>query len=216
MYKTQMIEHAIEYVIFDAMGVVYPVGDDTKDLLIPFVQARNPLITSKEINLLYHEASLGHIQSTDFWSRCNISGISPEDLEYTYLSTYLKPDEAFFPVAKTLKERGLHLVMLSNDVSEWSLFLRRKWGLDDIFDLSIISGDVGIRKPDAGIYRFALEKLKCNPEECMFIDDRVKNLIPAKELGIQVIHFDRENTLESSVQGIQRVICFEDLLGIPY
>ena len=207
---------SVEYVIFDAMGVVYPVEDDTNDLLIPFVQVHNPLITAMEISALYHEASLGHIKSTEFWSRCNISGISPEDIEYSYLNTCLKPDEAFFPVAEALKKRGLHLVMLSNDVSEWSFFLRKKWGLDDLFELSIISGDVGIRKPDADIYRFALEKLKCNPEACMFIDDRVKNLIPAKELGIQVIHFDREKELESSKRGIQRIMCFEDLLSISY
>jgi len=204
----------VEYIIFDAMGVVYPVGDDTNDLLIPFVQARNSHITAKEISELYFEASLGHMKSTDFWRSCNISGISPNDLEYTYLSTCLRPDAAFFPVAEALRKRGLHLVMLSNDVSEWSFFLRKKWGLDDIFELSIISGDVGIRKPDVEIYRFALEKLKCNPKTCVFIDDRERNLIPAMELGIQAIHFDREKSCCEETQGIQRIICFEELLNI--
>ena len=182
---------SVEYIIFDAMGVIYPIGDDTNDLLIPFVQTHNPYITSMEISALYHEASLGHIRSRDFWNRCNVSGISPEDLEYSYLCTCIKPDAAFFPVAKILGNRGFRLAMLSNDVSEWYFFLRKKWKLDDIFELSIISGDVGIRKPDVEIYRYALEKLKCNPGKCLFIDDRVKNLIPANELGMQVILFDK-------------------------
>ncbi len=181
----------VECVIFDVMGVLFPVGDDVNDLLVPFIQAHHAQITSADIHALYLAASLGRISSETFWNSCGIPGVGPKDLEDSYLSSCLEPDPAYFPVAETLRERGLRLALLSNDVSEWSAFLRRKWGLDDIFEVSVISGDVGIRKPDRQIYRYALEKLMCTPEKCIFIDDRIENLLPAKRLGMQVIRFKR-------------------------
>jgi putative hydrolase of the HAD superfamily len=44
-----------------------------------------------------------------------------------------------------------------------------------------------MRKPELKIYRLTLKKLKVKPEECIFIDDKEKNLKPAKKLGIKTV-----------------------------
>jgi HAD superfamily hydrolase (TIGR01509 family) len=72
--------------------------------------------------------------------------------------------------------RGQYKIgMLSNDVGDWSRYLRKRFGLD-FFDAVVISGDVNCRKPDRKIFEKFLEKAGVKPEECIFIDDRKKNL----------------------------------------
>ncbi|SMC85718.1 HAD family hydrolase [Papillibacter cinnamivorans] len=204
----------VECILFDAMGVIFPVGDDTNDILVPFVQARNPDITSEEINALYSDASLGLISPETFWWKCRIPGAAPEALEESYLSSFPAPDKAFFPLAETLRQSGFRLAMLSNDIGPWSAYLRKKSGLDALLECSVISGDVGIRKPDAGIYQYALEKLACRPEACLFIDDRMKNLLPAREMGIQVLRFAWESGLPDMGSGIPSISRLGDLPAV--
>jgi putative hydrolase of the HAD superfamily len=48
---------------------------------------------------------------------------------------------------------------------------------------------LGIRKPDEGIYKIALEVTQRNPDECLFIDDRELNLECARQLQMRTIHF---------------------------
>lgn len=61
-----------KWIIFDVMGVIFTVGDDTNDLLFPFVQQRNKFITREELNNTYMDASLGKITSEEFWRRTGI------------------------------------------------------------------------------------------------------------------------------------------------
>jgi putative hydrolase of the HAD superfamily len=51
----------------------------------------------------------------------------------------------------------------------------------------IISGEVGLRKPDPAIYRLAADKLGLLARQCVFVDDAAANL-PAAELGTATVH----------------------------
>ena len=48
----------------------------------------------------------------------------------------------------------------------------------------VISGDTGMRKPDAAIYLIATDELGVPPRECVFADDTAANLPVAEELGM--------------------------------
>jgi putative hydrolase of the HAD superfamily len=48
---------------------------------------------------------------------------------------------------------------------------------------------LGVRKPEEGIYKLALEVTQRNPDECLFIDDRELNLECARQLQMRTIHF---------------------------
>lgn len=67
----------IKHVLLDAMGVLFTVGDDTNELLIPFVQAKNPAAEREEIRTHYHRACLGEISSRAFWEAVGLGGEFP-------------------------------------------------------------------------------------------------------------------------------------------
>ncbi len=199
-----------KWIIFDVMGVIFTVGDDTNDLLFPFVQQRNKFITREELNNTYMDASLGKITSEEFWRRTGICQRGDEqEVCKEYLDTCLKIDENFMQIARRLKN-GYNLAVLSNDVSEWSAYLREKFAIDDVIEFSIISGDVKCRKPDIEIYQLAVNKAKVNAADCVFIDDRDKNLIPAMDLGMKVIRFLRDDD-SARLRGVQSISSFLEL-----
>jgi len=53
-----------KWIIFDVMGVIFEVGDDTNDLLVPYIQKRKDMISTEKINEMYTKASLGKILSS--------------------------------------------------------------------------------------------------------------------------------------------------------
>lgn len=57
------------------------------------------------------------------------------------------------------------------------------------FDGAVVSGEVGIIKPDPDIYQLLLERYNLNPEESVFIDDRKENVEAAKALNFHGIHY---------------------------
>ncbi|HPB31080.1 MAG TPA: HAD-IA family hydrolase [Candidatus Sumerlaeota bacterium] len=176
----------IKWIIFDAMGVIFKVGDDTNDLLVPFILRRNPTISREQVKDSYRRASLGEISSFQFWRETGLSNQYPE-IEKIYLDTRLSLNPAVVSVIDSLASR-YQIGLLSNDVSEWSLYLRERYRLRS-FHAVIISGDVHLRKPDPRIYMTFLQTAGATGAECIFIDDRVKNLVPAKDLGMRTILF---------------------------
>lgn len=64
-----------------------------------------------------------------------------------------------------------------------------------VFDITVFSHEVGFRKPHQDIYKIAIEKLGVLPQECIFIDDREENLLPAKKLGMKTILFKNNRQL---------------------
>ena len=178
-----------EWVVSDAMGVVYEVGDDTNDLLVPYVQELNPLISREKINEVYLTASLGRISSRQFWRDLGFGDRYPR-IEEDYLTTCLRLDPGFKGTAEKLL-RSYSLAMLSNDVAEWSVYLRAMFDLDKYFNAVIISGDVGYRKPGREIFDIFLGKVKAPASNCVFVDDSAKNLRAAAELGFRTVKFLR-------------------------
>jgi putative hydrolase of the HAD superfamily len=68
---------------------------------------------------------------------------------------------------------------------------------EDVFDEMIISAEAGLMKPDARIYRLALEKLGAQPAESVFVDDVLVNVEAARHVGMHAIHFTQpEKALE--------------------
>lgn len=185
-----------KWVILDMMGVIFEVSDDVDDLLVPYIQKRNNLITAEKINKMYMEASLGRISSFSFWNELGLDSEYPE-IERDYLDTCLRIDPEFMGVAEKLA-KNYSLAILSNDVREWSNYLRAKFDLNGLFKLVIISGEVGYRKPDKRIYKILLNRIQSSPLDCVFVDDRSKNLLPASEIGIKTIKFAQEESKQDS------------------
>ena len=87
--------------------------------------------------------------------------------------------------------------------------LMQELGLAGFFDTMTISGEVGIRKPDPGIYRIALASLGAAPEESLFVDDLEENLVAAGAIGMGCLLIDRRERCPATA--FQRVV---DLGGV--
>jgi HAD superfamily hydrolase (TIGR01509 family) len=59
---------------------------------------------------------------------------------------------------------------------------------------------VGAAKPEAKIYREAIARAQCSPEECFFIDDLAVNIEAARELGMEAVQFLSEEQLEKELR----------------
>lgn len=139
---------------------------------------------------LFTKAQIGELSSDEF-----LTQLGYDDPQYhmrNYIEKYLTLDEGFISFAKKYSD-DYEFVLLSNDVSEWSAYIAEYHNLNRFFSHRIVSGDVHCRKPDARIYEIALERIGKRPEDCVFIDNSVKNLNAAECLGIRAILFNRDN-----------------------
>ena len=205
------MKNKYRWIVFDAMGVVFKVGDDTGRLLIPMLKELVPALSARQIYDIYIEASLGSISAFDFWQKLGLGEDYPE-IQNAYLDQYLTLDELFKPVAKEMTEH-YRLAMLSNDLSEWSNHLRKRHGLNEFFDEVIISADVRCRKPSEQMYRMLLQRTGAHPDDCIFIDDSIENLEAAAKLGINTILYNRD---EISDYDGNLINSFDDLKNVVH
>jgi FMN phosphatase YigB (HAD superfamily) len=183
------------WIVFDAMGVIFEEGDDILNRLVPFLRRRGCPIDAEIVHSTYRQASLGRISGRDFWNSLGLAGEYPA-VEHEYLDTCLPLDPQFIPCADRLAGR-FSLAVLSNDIAEWSARLRRRHGLDRLFQAAVISSEAGARKPAPEIYRILLDHLQADGGDCIFIDDRIPNLAPAAALGIIPVLRTKEDKPEN-------------------
>ena len=139
---------------------------------------------------LFDKASLGEFDQNEFLTMLGFD--NPEYHMKKYIENYLTLDRGFIDFAERVKGK-YDLVLLSNDVSEWSEYTVKHFGIEKYFSHRTVSADVKCRKPDFKIYDLTLEKIGKAPSECIFIDNDVKNLLAAEEVGISAVLFNRDN-----------------------
>jgi putative hydrolase of the HAD superfamily len=89
---------------------------------------------------------------------------------------------------------------INNESRELNLYRIEKFGLRRIFQLFVSSCFVGLRKPESGIYRLALEITQRPADECCFVDDRALNLEIAAKLGMQTIEMQNVEQLKKDLE----------------
>ncbi len=106
------------------------------------------------------------------------------------------PIEGTSSLLYRLKRAGYELVGLSNWSQETFPLVRNKYPFFEIFDDIIISGAVKLVKPDARIFRLALERIGRPARECLLIDDSPANIASARDLGLSTVQFHSPQQLE--------------------
>lgn len=180
----------IKAVIFDWGGVVAPnPHGGWLNLLADMLT-----VTIDEILPHWHAAgyeafSKGIIDETTFWAQFeqSLGKPLPNEKERIWIEgTALQPWPQVLSLINNLQEKGSINAVLSNVVRPVSMMLQQA-GLYDQFDCVVLSDQVGLVKPDTTIYQLTLDKLGLKAEECLYIDDLAKNLIPAANLGMVTI-----------------------------
>jgi putative hydrolase of the HAD superfamily len=93
------------------------------------------------------------------------------------------PEPRMLAVARAVADRGLHAAVVSNT---WGRNVFHPDNLDG-FDVVVLSGEEGVRKPDPEIYRRTVERIGVAAEACVFIDDFPANVQGAAALGMTAI-----------------------------
>ncbi len=127
---------------------------------------------------------------------------SREDFK-AYMFSLSKPFPEVLNLARNLAASGNYFMgTINNESRELNLYRIEKNGLRNIFRVFISSCFVGLRKPEADIYRMALEITQMPPEACCFIDDRALNLECATRLGMQTIEMQTLDQLQKSLASL--------------
>jgi 2-haloacid dehalogenase len=113
---------------------------------------------------------------------------------------------AFQPVVeilKKLKDTGHPLYGLSNWAAEKFSIVRSIYPFFAWFDDIVLSGEVGLLKPDKEIYELLLKRIGLSADECLFIDDHGPNIQAARELGFQTIQYQSPGQLEEELYRLE-------------
>ena len=115
-----------------------------------------------------------------------IAGRTVDPTELTSrMITGLRPDDRMAQAVQALRGYGITAVLVSNSLG------KRPYGgydLTGLFDEIVVSGDVGLRKPEPAIYALAAEKAGAAPQRCVMIDDFEHNVAGAQAIGMHAIH----------------------------
>jgi epoxide hydrolase-like predicted phosphatase len=135
---------------------------------------------------LVHQLERGEIALEDFEHLLS-SALAREGsaVEAQGLVTTMFADLAIYEDSMT------SLVTRAHAAGVRTALLSNSWGIDydrsdwlDMFDVVVISGEVGMRKPERQIFEFTLHRLGLPAAECVFIDDMAHNVVAAAQAGL--------------------------------
>jgi putative hydrolase of the HAD superfamily len=143
----------------------------------------------------------GHISEQEYWRSIldDSSGLIPRNRIETLIGLDMKSweeiDRDMIELARSLKERGLVVGILSNMPSVMDRYLEVNKEWYGLFHPKIISGNLRTAKPEPEIYAYAQKAAGYNPEEILFIDDREENVWAASEAGFEAYRFEGADDL---------------------
>lgn len=122
------------------------------------------------------------------------AGETAGHLAATYRDTYRDVRRALPGAAGVLaavRQREARVGIVSNNLLEEQLDKLRTCGLDSLVDALVVSEDVGISKPDPGIFRVALDRLGIAPAEAVMVGDSWSaDVLGARAAGIRAVWFN--------------------------
>jgi putative hydrolase of the HAD superfamily len=116
---------------------------------------------------------------------------------------HLEPNEPLIAYMRELKGRGYRMAICTNNVREWESLWRAKLPVDEIFDVVVDSGFVGVRKPEPRIYEITLERLGVPAGRALLVDDIELNCVVARDLGLHAVWF---RSTEQAIEEIEAAL----------
>jgi epoxide hydrolase-like predicted phosphatase len=153
---------------------------------------------------LLRQLEKGELTADDFSERfAPLLGVSPDNL-VERLFGGIGPDEPMVEAVRRARKAGIKTGLISNS---WGNGLHYDPAmLDELFDAVVISGDVGLHKPQPEIFLMGAKRIGVAPEECVFVDDLRENCEGAEAVGMKaILHRGSAGTLPQ----------LEELLAIP-
>lgn len=201
--------YELKHFIFDFGGVMIEKTFVLKNLYEIIQDDLNIPINTKDpyYKKIRRQASAGILSSREFLEKLfekyyypfqkKDGALPPKKVNVDYyleiwftlysLFTYFSPEMEEIINRLRLAGYKVHLMSNTYDIHAKSNELK---GFFNIFDNVFLSNEIGLIKPNIEKYKYVLKKLDTKPKKCVFIDNKIKNLAPAKELGFIVIKFE--------------------------
>jgi putative hydrolase of the HAD superfamily len=136
----------------------------------------------------------GELTEDEFAARFGpLLGIDDTDGLVDRLFAGMKADEAMLDAVRAARREGVRTGLVSNS---WGAGRYDRSSFDELFDGVVISGEVGLNKPQPEIFELGAERIGLPPSECVFVDDLRENCAGAEEVGMTaVLHRGAEGTV---------------------
>ena len=195
----------IQAIIFDFGGVL--IGWDPRNLYRRFFPEQPQAMEDFLAEVNFMEWNALQDKGRPFAEGVAIlSGQFPHhaDLIHAYHENWIESItgriEGTVELLRTLKEKGYAVYGLSNWSAETFPIARDEFGFLNLFDGIILSGEVKLIKPEPAIFELCLQMTGKPANECLFIDDSQANIVAARNMGFDTIHFMSPEHLKSELQ----------------
>lgn len=185
-------------VIFDFFGVFCP------DITMEWFKKTVPDWEDKKdsFQAICTRSDYGKLSRNDFNTEvASLAGVSVQSLiEGVEKETVI--NVSLVEYVNGLKVRGCKVACLSNGTHEWTLRVIQDHGLGDLFETVVLSGELGVVKPNPAIYVHTLEALGTEASEAIFVDDRQVNVDAGESVGLKSILF---TTTQNFVEEFEKI-----------
>ena len=179
------VDTSIKLVVVGGKGVIWDGGADPEGLLVPFIRENGGLVDADEISDRYRAASLGQLNSEEFWESVGLQGNS-ELIDAQYLNLVRLRSDAM-PFLDQMRRRGIPVACITNSVLSWSQQLRERLGVEDQIQHWIVSGEYGVRKPSNSIFEALRRLTGFSFSNMLLVDSDIPTLEAARSLGMSTV-----------------------------
>ncbi len=103
-------------------------------------------------------------------------------------------------ILKSLSAQGMPLYALTNFPADQFPAFHQRFEFLKLFKSIVVSGEVGLKKPDPRIFALSLDRFGCDPETTLFIDDRHENCEAADRFGLHTHQFTQPDKLRDALE----------------
>lgn len=224
--------------------IFFDLDDTLYDRSLPFMKAYSDFFGNKDSTLAYKAFLTCNIRGNEVFLLSQRGEMTMEEMYiYRYVKGFadvsieinseealrfqelygkrqkeIEGDKALYKLLKYCRKRYRSVGIISNGPAEHQWDKIKKLGIDKyvVQNNILISGEVGIDKPDSAIFDMALSRCGATAGEAIYVGDSYENdILPAKELGFEVIWIDKKQQRQHfDCSGIQVVDCLEDVMNI--
>ncbi len=157
-------------------------------------------------------ASLGTISTEQHWAQVCAQLNWPLESLKEFQSLFWGGDRLDYELVDYIRrlKPAYKTGLLSNNWSNLRHLIENRWQIGDAFDELVISAELGLMKPDPVIYQVALDRLGVLPQQAVFVDDFIKNIQAARQLGWQAVHFRSPAQALAELDGLLEITIAKD------
>jgi len=187
----------VKAIIFDCFGVLVGKGFEYTYRLAGGDPQKDRVFIEETLN----RANWGLISGSEFdLAMARKAGISKNEWQAA-VNEAEQPDVELLNYIQELRV-DYKTAVLSN--ANRGTFSRKDWDhwFEKCFDEIVVSGEIGMVKPDPAIYRYVASRLGVRPSECVFIDDHKVHLDGAREVGMLTVFYQDLQQMKRELQKI--------------